>query len=265
MSQFKIKGTLGNTTKTVEVTRGSATFAGIKSALESQFPGAAVNQLCYKFKDGSTRALSTDQQLVDAIKDAEKSGAKNFALILYGTGGSTYTAPATSAAPAKPPTPAATSTPASAPASSSAQKPTGPAPVTGSSAPAPAAAGSGAAAASGPHVCHKCQQPIHTAGVQALGKPWHKDCFVCSVCSSKLTGLGASFHEHQGEPYCTTHYRELFAPKCAGCNQALTGMYVNIGGNNYHDTCFNCAKCKSALAGAGYYEKGGQFLCQKCV
>eukprot|EP01098_Paradermamoeba_levis_P004204 TRINITY_DN1817_c0_g1_i1.p1 TRINITY_DN1817_c0_g1~~TRINITY_DN1817_c0_g1_i1.p1 ORF type:complete len:263 (-),score=83.60 TRINITY_DN1817_c0_g1_i1:82-870(-) len=262
MSKFKVKGVCGNETRTVELDRGIIGFEFLRKVLDERFPGKGVKQICYKYKDGSTRALSTDQHLLDAIKDCEKAGNKNFQLILYASGPS-YPAPTgAAAAPAVSSSPSSGSLP---PSPTPSTTPTAPVSTRPTTSPAPAAAPKPPPTSSSAHVCHKCGQSITSQGVQALGKPWHKDCFACTVCSTKLTGLGAQFHEHEGNPYCTTHYRELFAPKCGGCNQALTGMYINVNGQNYHEDCFVCSKCRKPLAGGGYYEKNGQPLCQTCI
>jgi len=95
------------------------------------------------------------------------------------------------------------------------------------------------------------------------------------------------------EVYCKTHYEQLFASKCSGCNQPIMGQYVNANGEKYHPQCFSqdiqCAECSQrvfgevltacnknwhpkcfkcnnchTLLGHDFMEKGGYPFCKKC-
>jgi hypothetical protein len=52
--------------------------------------------------------------------------------------------------------------------------------------------------------CTRCSKPLVSDGIQALGKPWHKECFVCSACSKKLVGKDgkARFIAQDGNAVC---------------------------------------------------------------
>lgn len=64
-------------------------------------------------------------------------------------------------------------------------------------------------------------QALTKWGVTYKEEVWHKECFLCSGCSSPLAGQPFT---SQGEsPYCIRCFSSLYAKKCAGCNTAITG------------------------------------------
>ena len=48
--------------------------------------------------------------------------------------------------------------------------------------------------------CDKCKQPLLENYITAMDKNWHKDCFVCTSCSSPIN----RFQDLNGDPYCLT-------------------------------------------------------------
>jgi len=66
-----------------------------------------------------------------------------------------------------------------------------------------------------PGICPRCSKNVYFAEEkQALGKSWHKLCFVCANCK-KLLDSG-SISEHDGEMFCNSCYRKNFGPKGYG-------------------------------------------------
>merc|ERR1712045_879091 len=66
-----------------------------------------------------------------------------------------------------------------------------------------------------PGVCPRCSKNVYFAEEkQALGKSWHKLCFVCANCK-KLLDSGR-ITEHDGEMYCGSCYGKFFGPKGYG-------------------------------------------------
>lgn len=66
-----------------------------------------------------------------------------------------------------------------------------------------------------PGICPRCSKNVYFAEEkQALGKSWHKLCFVCANCK-KLLDSG-SITEHDGEMFCNSCYRKNFGPKGYG-------------------------------------------------
>ena len=65
-------------------------------------------------------------------------------------------------------------------------------------------------------MCAACKKPILAKVLDALGRQWHPEHFVCAGCEMDLSN--ATYYENNGRPYCEKDYHELFAPRCAYCN-----------------------------------------------
>jgi hypothetical protein len=110
--------------------------------------------------------------------------------------------------------------------------------------------------------CTGCKLPI-TEGRQitAMGKPWHPECFVCTICVKPLTP--ETYKEHSGKPYCEYDYHKLFSPKCGGCNTPITdGKQINAMGKPWHPQCFTCTQCAKPLGPNNFFEKNGKPYCE---
>lgn len=57
-------------------------------------------------------------------------------------------------------------------------------------------------------ICGGCQKAITGRSVNAMGKSWHPEHFVCGFCVNPLSG--GNFTEKQGKPYCAECYSNLF-------------------------------------------------------
>ncbi|XP_070557778.1 paxillin-like [Ptychodera flava] len=54
-----------------------------------------------------------------------------------------------------------------------------------------------------PKKCEGCGKKIKTKWVEALGQPWHCECFVCEKCKEQLFGeIEGSFNRKDDKPYC---------------------------------------------------------------
>ena len=58
-------------------------------------------------------------------------------------------------------------------------------------------------------ICAGCGQPVGTRSVDALGKKWHPEHFVCAFCNNPLGG--GSFKEHGDKAYCSSCFAKLFS------------------------------------------------------
>jgi mono/diheme cytochrome c family protein len=114
--------------------------------------------------------------------------------------------------------------------------------------------------------CHGCHggmipgQPV----VNAMGHKWHKDCFMCCVCSRPLVGVPCFA---QGDKaYCDADYKNLFASKCASCHAPIDGQYLEVGdgptNHQYHPQCFNCGICGISVRGQPFFCKQSTLYCQ---
>lgn len=82
-----------------------------------------------------------------------------------------------------------------------------------------------------PGVCPRCSKNVYFAEEkQALGKSWHKLCFVCGNCR-KLLDSG-NITEHGGEMFCASCYRKNFGPKGYGFGGG-SGCLSMDDGKNY--------------------------------
>ena len=61
-------------------------------------------------------------------------------------------------------------------------------------------------------------------------------------CSKQLASGGFFLKEEHF--YCGEDYQRLFGTKCSACGQFVEGEVVKALGNTYHQTCFQCTKCK---------------------
>jgi paxillin len=111
--------------------------------------------------------------------------------------------------------------------------------------------------------CAYCNAAILDKCVTALDKTWHTEHFFCSQCGKQFGDEG--FHERDGKPYCRKDYFDMFAPRCAGCNQAIMENYISALNSQFHAECFVCRDCKQAVTGKSFYAMEGKPVCPKCV
>ncbi|GAB6022565.1 hypothetical protein CHUAL_006670 [Chamberlinius hualienensis] len=111
-------------------------------------------------------------------------------------------------------------------------------------------------------VCSKCNARIKGDCLNAIGKQWHPECFVCSYCR---TAFGNNhFYLEDGLPYCEKDWNELFTTKCVGCGFPIEAgdRWVEALNSNYHSQCFKCTICHKNLEGQSFYAKGGRPFCK---
>ncbi|KAJ2657037.1 Transforming growth factor beta-1-induced transcript 1 protein [Coemansia sp. RSA 1199] len=84
--------------------------------------------------------------------------------------------------------------------------------------------------------CHACSVPI-TSGemVVALGRTYHSDCFVCSICQSPF--VGDVCYEHDSQPLCEWHWYIQNGLLCTECGGIIKNQCVLTRGKKYHQTC----------------------------
>eukprot|EP01091_Cochliopodium_minus_P016211 TRINITY_DN5_c0_g1_i1.p1 TRINITY_DN5_c0_g1~~TRINITY_DN5_c0_g1_i1.p1 ORF type:complete len:662 (-),score=226.75 TRINITY_DN5_c0_g1_i1:175-2160(-) len=110
-------------------------------------------------------------------------------------------------------------------------------------------------------ICGGCNQPIYGQILQALGRSWHPEHFVCGNCSNELGT--SSFFEQEGKPHCENCYQNLFCPRCAACDQPITQRVITALGKKWHPEHFVCTTCNSPFGGGSFYERGGYPYCQE--
>lgn len=108
--------------------------------------------------------------------------------------------------------------------------------------------------------CAYCSQPIIDKCVSALGKTWHPGCFNCCNCNSQFGDEG--YHEMDGKAYCRDCYYDLYAPKCAGCGNAITDNYISALDGQWHPDCFVCYECRCPFVGGSFFDLEGKPYCE---
>jgi len=127
--------------------------------------------------------------------------------------------------------------------------------------PNPSGPVAGGAAGLSRGICGSCGQPILGEVVQALGRMWHPEHFVCVSCRTPLGT--ASFYESQGSAYCANCWKTMFCPRCAHCDQPITDRCITALGKKWHPEHFICCTCLQPLT-SGFLEREGKPFCERC-
>lgn len=117
----------------------------------------------------------------------------------------------------------------------------------------------------GKETCKWCRKVIGGEAIRHKQAFYHRECFYCSICANPIGDDG--YTEKDDLVYCKTCLASAggdSSKKCAGCQNDLSGTYVNVAGKQYHQSCFVCSKCSSSLT-TGYAVKDSKPVCSKCV
>ncbi|XP_060800471.1 paxillin isoform X2 [Amyelois transitella] len=110
--------------------------------------------------------------------------------------------------------------------------------------------------------CGGCNKPIMENYISALNTQWHPDCFVCKECREPFHG--GSFFEHEGQPYCETHYHGKRGSLCAGCHKPIAGRCITAMFRKFHPEHFVCAFCLRQLNKGTFKEQNDKPYCHTC-
>jgi len=110
--------------------------------------------------------------------------------------------------------------------------------------------------------CGGCGEPITDNYISALNQQWHPGCFVCAEC--KMPFDGGNFFEHEGKPYCETHYHALRGSLCAGCHKPISGRCITAMFRKFHPEHFVCSFCLKQLNKGTFKEQGDKPYCHEC-
>lgn len=110
--------------------------------------------------------------------------------------------------------------------------------------------------------CSGCRKPVMQNYITALDGHWHSECFVCKDCRQPFER--GSFFEHDGEPYCETHFHAKRGSLCAGCNKPVTGRCVTALSRKYHPEHFVCAYCTKQISKSIFKERDNKPYCHTC-
>ena len=73
--------------------------------------------------------------------------------------------------------------------------------------------------------CAGCSVAIMENYISSLDAQWCIGCFVCATCNQPF--VDGNFFEHEGAPYCETHFHALKGSLCAGCSKPISGKGIN--------------------------------------
>ncbi|NWW94974.1 LIMS2 protein, partial [Rhynochetos jubatus] len=112
-------------------------------------------------------------------------------------------------------------------------------------------------------ICGACRRPIEGRVVNALGKQWHVEHFVCAKCEKPF--LGHRHYEKKGLAYCETHYNQLFGDVCYHCSHVIEGDVVSALNKAWCVNCFSCSTCNIKLTLKNkFVEFDMKPVCKKC-
>ncbi|XP_029402656.1 LIM and senescent cell antigen-like-containing domain protein 2 isoform X3 [Mus pahari] len=112
-------------------------------------------------------------------------------------------------------------------------------------------------------ICGACRRPIEGRVVNALGKQWHVEHFVCAKCEKPF--LGHRHYEKKGLAYCETHYNQLFGDVCYNCSHVIEGDVVSALSKAWCVNCFACSTCNMKLTLKNkFVEFDMKPVCKRC-
>lgn len=111
-------------------------------------------------------------------------------------------------------------------------------------------------------ICATCKRPILGEMMQAMGKTFHPEHFVCGNCQDPLGTR--NFYEVDGQPNCDKCYQGLFCPKCGHCNRPIMDRCITALGKKWHPEHFVCASCSSPFPGGSFFERDSRPFCESC-
>jgi hypothetical protein len=101
--------------------------------------------------------------------------------------------------------------------------------------------------------CAGCGDTIPINGdaddaIEALGKMWHRDCFVCVECNCGFQDGSYYIMDDGGsgkQPYCKNDFLNNFVPRCAGCQLFVEDEEPTmLGESTWHSACLKCQECQ---------------------
>jgi len=110
--------------------------------------------------------------------------------------------------------------------------------------------------------CGGCNTPITENYISSLNQQWHPNCFVCKECNTPFHD--GAFFEHEGHPYCETHYHALRGSLCAGCHKPISGRCITAMFRKFHPEHFVCSFCLKQLNKGTFKEQGDKPYCHEC-
>ncbi|XP_065186520.1 thyroid receptor-interacting protein 6-like [Sycon ciliatum] len=112
--------------------------------------------------------------------------------------------------------------------------------------------------------CNICEQKVIGSenGVQAMGKIYHTNCFVCGNCTSELRGK--PFFTVETGILCDSCYHGTLE-RCAVCKDYIKDRILRAMDMPFHPDCFKCHDCPKMLDGIPFTtDADSQVYCLDC-
>nr|XP_014343509.1 PREDICTED: actin-binding LIM protein 1 isoform X7 [Latimeria chalumnae] len=118
--------------------------------------------------------------------------------------------------------------------------------------------------------CNGCGDFVEGEVVTALGKTYHPNCFVCTICKRPFpAGDRVTFNgkdclcQHCVQPMSSSPKEITNSSNCAGCGRDIkNGQALLALERQWHLGCFKCKSCGKVLTGE-YISKDGAPYCEK--
>lgn len=109
-------------------------------------------------------------------------------------------------------------------------------------------------------ICFTCQQSILGEIIQAMGKTYHPEHFICYNCRDPLGTR--PFFEVKGNTFCEKCFQGIHCPPCAHCGKPVVDRTITALGKSWHVEHFICTQCLKPFPGGSYYERDGRPYCE---
>jgi len=113
--------------------------------------------------------------------------------------------------------------------------------------------------------CHYCQKPVMGEIIQAMGKHFHPEHFLCQGCTKPLgTGNFFPLDADQGFASCETCFFQYYCPRCPYCNECVTDKCIQACNKKWHVNHFMCWGCGIGFPNGNFFEKEEYPYCETC-
>lgn len=110
--------------------------------------------------------------------------------------------------------------------------------------------------------CASCGDKILTEWVEALGRVWHPEHFICKYCRRPIHG---GFVDDCGLPAHRDCWEERNAPKCRQCGTTIVGKYsISLWGENSCLKCHGGGSCIHCQGATRSRDIDDQLACPTC-
>ena len=111
------------------------------------------------------------------------------------------------------------------------------------------------------------REPLLMLSVGEDSESGRYNCQTCAVVylqECRMPFGSGNFFEHDGLPYCETHFHAHRGSLCAGCHKPVTGRCITAMYRKYHPEHFVCSFCQCQLNKGTFKEEKDKPYCHPC-